>query len=176
MVTDSRQLAELTKTEIEKQFVRLSRKDYIAPALNQYCAVIVTENMADAISFTNDYAPEHLEILTGDPEDTLAQIQHAGSVFLGFFNPVATGDYASGVNHTLPTGGWARSTSAVGVWTFMKRVQYSSVSENALRRLTPIVQTISTVEGLDAHRRSVEIRFEPLAIPGSNRLLPNLFG
>jgi histidinol dehydrogenase len=160
LVTDSQQLAELTKIEIEKQFDGLMRKDYIATALGRYCAIIVTEDMTEAVDFTNDYAPEHLEILVCDPESTFAKIQHAASVFIGLFNPVATGDYASGVNHTLPTGGWASKTSPVGVWTFMKRVQYSHVTKKALHRLTPIVQTLSNVEGLDAHCRSVEIRFE----------------
>jgi histidinol dehydrogenase len=160
LVTNSTKLAELTKMEVEKQFPGLSRKDYIATALKKYSAIIVCNNMDEAISFTNSYAPEHLEILTEDPETTLMHIQHAGSVFLGFFNPVATGDYATGVNHVLPSSGWARRTSPVGVWTFMKRVQYSRLSEAGLKRLCPIVQTISTVEGLDAHKRSVEVRFE----------------
>lgn len=160
LVTNSAKLAELTKAEVEKQFSGLSRQDYIATALKKYSAIIVCKDMREAISFTNDYAPEHLEILTEDPEATLNDIEHAGSAFLGFFNPVATGDYATGVNHVLPSSGWARRTSPVGVWTFMKRVQYSRLSERGLKRLCPIVQTISTVEGLDAHRRSVEVRFE----------------
>jgi histidinol dehydrogenase len=160
LVTDSAKLAQLTKAEVEKQFAGLSRKDYISTALKQYSAIVVSKSMDEAVSFTNSYAPEHLEILTQDPDATLGEIQHAGSVFLGFFNPVATGDYATGVNHVLPSSGWARRTSPVGVWTFMKRVQYSRLSEQGLKRLYPIVQTISTVEGLDAHKRSVEVRFE----------------
>jgi histidinol dehydrogenase len=160
MVTDSYKLAELTKVEIEKQFKSLSRKEYVEKALATYSAIVVTPSMKEAIEFTDKYAPEHLEILTEDPESTLENINNAGSVFLGYYNPVATGDYATGINHVLPSCGWARQTSPVGVWTFMKRVQYSSLTKQGLERLKPIVQTIADVEGLDAHKRSVEIRFE----------------
>lgn len=160
LVTDSAELANLIKKEIERQFDQLSRQEYVAKALATYSAIIVTSSMSEAIDFTNKYAPEHLEILTKSPETTFKAIENAGSAFLGYYNPVATGDYATGINHVLPSCGWARQTSAVGVWTFMKRVQYSSLTKAGLDRLLPIVQTISTVEGLDAHRRSVEIRFE----------------
>ncbi len=164
LVTDSDELARLTKAEIERQFAALARREYIEAALGTYSALIVTKSMTEAIAFTNQYAPEHLEILTADPRATFAAIENAGSAFLGYYNPVATGDYATGINHVLPSCGWARQTSPVGVWTFMKRVQYSSLSKHGLNRLKPIVQTIATIEGLDAHRRSVEIRFEPQVI------------
>ncbi len=159
LVTTSQQLAELTKSAVEKQYKLLSRQDYMATALETYAAIIIVESMQEAIDFSNDYAPEHLEILTADPKSILTSIQHAGSVFLGYYNPVPAGDYATGINHTLPTSGWARQMSPVAVWTFMKRVQYSQLNKKALRRLQPIVQTISQVEGLDAHQYSVDIRF-----------------
>ncbi|MFN8549865.1 MAG: histidinol dehydrogenase [Candidatus Obscuribacterales bacterium] len=160
LVTDSMELAKLTKEEIERQYETLSRQKYIKEALSTYSGLIVTSNMQEAIDFTNQYSPEHLEVLVEQPEQTLGQITNAGSVFLGYYNPVATGDYATGINHILPSAGWARQTSAVGVWTFMKRVQFSSLTQMGLHRLKPIVQTIANVEGLDAHRRSVEVRFE----------------
>jgi histidinol dehydrogenase len=160
LVTNSMQLAQLTKAEIETQFAHLSRKQYIEAALASYSAIVVTASMAEAIDFVNRYAPEHLEILTRDPDADFDKIENAGSAFLGYYNPVATGDYATGINHVLPSSGWARQASPVGVWTFMKRVQYSSLSRDGLQKLRPIVQAISTVEGLDAHKRSVDIRFE----------------
>ncbi len=160
ILTDSKDLAQLIKVEIEKQFQTLSRQDYIKTAIASYSAIIITPSLSESIAFINDYAPEHLEILTENPKAILKQINNAGSVFLGPYNPVAVGDYATGVNFCLPTGGWAQRVSAVGTWTFMKRVQYSSVSKSGLDRLRPIVKTISTVEGLDAHRRSVDLRFE----------------
>lgn len=160
MLTDSAELASLTEKEIARQYETLSRQDYIKKALATYSAIIVTKSMKEAVDFTNEYAPEHLEILTEDPDATLQGIENAGSAFLGYYNPVATGDYATGINHVLPSCGWARQTSPVGVWTFMKRVQYSTITKAGLGRLKPIVQTIATVEGLDAHKRSVEVRFE----------------
>lgn len=160
MLTDSMELAKLTQAEIERQFELLSRQKYIKTALETYSAIIVTQSMDEAVAFTNEYAPEHLEILTEDPQTTFACIKDAGSAFLGYYNPVATGDYATGINHVLPSCGWARQTSPVGVWTFMKRVQFSTLQISGLQRLRPIVHTISTIEGLDAHRQSVEVRFE----------------
>jgi histidinol dehydrogenase len=165
IVTNSLELAKYAQAEVQEQFEQLSRQDYIKTALATYSAIIVTKNIEDAIEFTNDYAPEHLEVLTKDPTATLAKIEHAGSAFLGYFNPVATGDYATGINHVLPSSGWARQTSAVAVWTFMKRVQYSNLTRDGLKRLQPIVQTIATVEGLDAHKNSVDIRFEKVKTP-----------
>jgi len=160
LVTDSMQLAELTKIEIARQFKLLSRQEYVEKALAGYSAIFVTSSMQEAIDLTNKYAPEHLEILTDNPDATFEKIENAGSAFLGYYNPVATGDYATGINHVLPSCGWARQTSAVGVWTFMKRVQFSSLTKEGLARLRPIVAAIATVEGLDAHKRSVDIRFD----------------
>ena len=160
LVTDSIELARLTQLEVQKQFEEVSRQDYLRTSLTTYSAIIVTRDMAEAIDFANEYASEHLEILTEDPRATFAQINHAGSVFLGAYNPVAAGDYAIGVNHVLPASGWARQTSALSVSTFMKRVQFSEVSKAGLKRLQPVVQAIATMEGLDAHRQSVDIRFE----------------
>lgn len=160
LVTDSFELADLCRLQIEKQQRNLSRKNYIKDALENYSAIIVTKTLAQAVEFTNEYAPEHLEILTENPSCIFASIKNAGSVFLGYYNPVASGDYATGINHVLPACGWARRSSPVGVWTFMKRVQYSQLSKDGLSRLRPIVDTIATIEGLDAHRQSVEIRFE----------------
>ena len=98
-------------------------------------------------------------MLCENPRAVLAEIQHAGSVFLGNFNPVAVGDYASGVNHILPTGTWANRTSPVGVWTFMKRVQFSELSRSGLESLKETVSVIADIEGLDAHKMSVLRRF-----------------
>lgn len=160
LVTNSLSLAEKIKTEVEMQLKGISRKEYAMKALDSYSAVIVTDSMDEAIAFTNEYAPEHLEIITKNPGETLRKITNAGSVFLGYYNPVATGDYASGLNHILPTGMWAKSTSPVGAWTFMKRVQYSDVTKNGLKKLQPIVDRVADIEGLDAHRKSVDIRLE----------------
>ena len=159
LVTVDEQLANAVQSKVEMQFEAIARKEYARKALDSYCAIIIASDEASAIDFVNAYAPEHLEVLTANPQETYSRIRNAGTVFLGCFNPVATGDYASGVNHILPTGGWARRASAVGVWTFCKRVQFSEVSKEGLRSLQPIVDTLADVEGLDAHRKSVDIRF-----------------
>lgn len=160
LVTDSRVLASLTAKQVEIQFELLSRKEYIVEALCTYSAILIVDDMKEALEFINDYAPEHLEILASEPEKLFEKIDNAGSVFLGYYNPVAAGDYATGVNHTLPASGWARQCSSVSVWTFMKRVQFSQLTKDGLNEIRPIVQVLSKVEGLDAHRRSVDIRFE----------------
>jgi histidinol dehydrogenase len=160
LVTNSRMLAQFTREEITRQFQTVSRHEYLKTSLTTYSAIIITKTLDAAIQFANEYAPEHLEILTEDPRETLAEIEHAGSVFLGPYNPVAAGDYATGVNHVLPASGWARQTSALSVATFMKKVQYSEVTKQGLKRLQPVIQSLATIEGLDAHRESVEIRFK----------------
>lgn len=159
MVTPSMKLAQLTQQEVHRQAETLSRREYIDAALARYSVIIVTDTLNDAIAFVNSYAPEHLEVLCENPRAVLAEIQHAGSVFLGNFNPVAVGDYASGVNHILPTGTWANRTSPVGVWTFMKRVQFSELSRSGLESLKETVSVIADIEGLDAHKMSVLRRF-----------------
>ena len=159
LVTDSAELAKLTQEEVQRQFEEVTRQEYLRTSLTTYSAIIITKDITEAIKFANDYAPEHLEIITEDPRATFAQIEHAGSVFMGAYNPVAAGDYAIGVNHVLPASGWARQTSALSVSTFMKRVQYSEVAKEGLKRLQPVIQSIATVEGLDAHRQSVDLRF-----------------
>jgi histidinol dehydrogenase len=160
MVTSSMKLAQLTRDEVQLQAETLSRKEYISAALSRYSVILVTDTLDEAISFVNSYAPEHLEVLCENPRNVLAKIQHAGSVFLGNFNPVAAGDYASGVNHILPTGTWANRTSAVGVWTFMKRVQFSELTRGGLEDLKETVSVIADIEGLDAHKMSVLRRFQ----------------
>jgi histidinol dehydrogenase len=95
-----------------------------------------------------------------NPTAIFEQIQNAGSVFLGALNPVALGDYATGINHVLPTMGWAKRSSAVGVWTYMKRVQYSNVNKKGFKELAPIVDAIAPIEGLIAHKKSVNFREE----------------
>lgn len=160
LVTWDRNIAEKTLEEVERQKKERSRTKYIEEALKRYCAAVMVEDLDEAIEFANEYAPEHLEIQLEEPMKVLDKIVNAGSVFLGYYNPVAVGDYASGVNHILPTGQWAKMFSPVSVETFMKRVQFSYVDRGGLAGLKEIVDTIATLEGLDAHRESVDIRFK----------------
>ncbi|MBW2305540.1 MAG: histidinol dehydrogenase [Deltaproteobacteria bacterium] len=160
LITWDPMIARETKRQVESQIVGLRRQDIIRASLKRYSAIILVDSLEEAIDLTNEYAPEHLEIMTEYPWAVLERIKHAGSIFLGEFAPVAVGDYASGTNHVLPTGGWARMFSAVGVDTFLKASEFQYLSRRGLQNLQEIVEAISAVEGLDAHGRSVTIRLE----------------
>jgi len=161
LVTDSARLADETDKEIEKQKDELPRKEIIEESLKRNGAIILTECLDNAIEFSNLYAPEHLLIATKNDEGILKMIESAGSVYLGDYSPVAAGDYASGVNHVLPTAGFAKMYSAVGIDTFIKKIEFERITKAALQRLNnEIVQKIAKLEGLDAHAKSVEIRLE----------------
>ena len=160
LVTTSLTVAEETLREIKGQFASLDRGNYLEKSLSQYSALIVVDTEDDLLDLVNEYAPEHLEIQLADPTAFLAKVKNAGSCFLGNYSPVAAGDYATGTNHTLPTGTATRYASAVSPETFMKTIQYQRLTKEGLKELQPIVEAISGAEGLDAHKRSVQIRFE----------------
>lgn len=160
LVTNSRKIAEQTAKEIEKQAPGLKRQEYITAALAQYSAIILVDSIEEMIEFSNNYSPEHLEVQVKNPKKLLPQLTNAGTVFMGDYAPVAVGDYASGTNHCLPTGVAPKFASPVGVRMFLKTGGYQELTKDGLNRLKPIVETLSDVEGLDAHKRSVQIRFE----------------
>lgn len=159
LVTWSQELAEKTKQEIERLYETLSRKEIIKASLQKYCSIIFVADLEEAIAFSNDYSPEHLEVLVEDPIPLLARLRNAGSIFLGDYAPIAVGDYASGTNHVLPTGIWPKTASPVSVRTFQKESEVQYLTREGLGNLQEVVQRISDVEGLDAHRLSVDIRF-----------------
>lgn len=160
LVTWSQNIAEATAREISQQLLTLSRREIIMQSLNRYSCIIVTRDLGEAIKFTNEYAPEHLEVLVKNPYDLLPKIKNAGSIFLGYNTPVPVGDYASGTNHVLPTGRWAKVFSPVGIETFMKRSEFQFVTKDGLKKLAPIIQTISEVEELDAHWNTIKQRLQ----------------
>lgn len=160
LLTDSKQLAKKVKNEIKKQFCSLKRQEIISESIKKYSAILVSNKWNEIINFTNDYAPEHLEILVRDPWKLLSKINNAGSIFLGDFAPVAVGDYASGTNHVLPTGQFAKMFSPAGIETFMKKSEFQYLTKDGLKKLDPIVREISKVEGLDAHYQSVKVRLK----------------
>jgi histidinol dehydrogenase len=116
--------------------------------------------MEQAIDFTNEYAAEHLQVLTQDPFITLNKIKHAGSIFLGPYAPVPVGDYASGTNHVLPTGQCARMFSGLSVDDFIKKPTFQYLSKKGLASLKDIVVTLAEAEGLPIHARAVKARFK----------------
>jgi histidinol dehydrogenase len=160
LVTTSLQIAENTLQAIIRQLKTLDRGNYLEKSLSQYSALIVVESERQMVDLVNLYAPEHLEIQLADPMEFLKKVKNAGSCFIGDDSPVAAGDYATGTNHTLPTGTATRYASAVSPETFMKTIQYQRLTKEGLKQLQPIVEHVSNAEGLDAHKRSVQIRFE----------------
>jgi len=149
-----------TEAEITRQVEGLSRKDIILESLQNHGAAVYVKNLDEAFEISNDLAPEHLEILTTDPISHLPKVQNAGSIFLGEYTPEPLGDYMSGPNHVLPTGGTARFYSALGVYDFVKHSSYSYYPKEALAELKDDVITFAQAEGLTAHANAVAVRFD----------------
>jgi histidinol-phosphate aminotransferase len=133
-------------------------RDMMDGDLGTQVRVLTAAEMEEAVAFANDFAPEHLTLACADPERWLPRISAAGSVFLGPYAPAAAGDYATGANHVLPTGGSSRSFSALGVDAFGRRIQVQALDRDGLRRLEPVVTAMSAAESLTAHGESVRIR------------------
>jgi histidinol dehydrogenase len=122
-------------------------------------SAVVAGSLEEAVEFTDEFAPEHLEVMTRNPEKVAARIRNAGAVFLGPYAPVAAGDYASGGNHVLPTGGTARFSSPLSVRDFLKTTLVQKINKNGLARLRQTVTALAESEGLVRHKESVEKRF-----------------
>jgi histidinol dehydrogenase len=158
LITDSRQLAERVSEEIDTQLAALKRHKIARASLDNYGAIVIARNIQEAVKFSNQIAPEHLEVMTENPMDILPMIENAGAVFLGPWTPEALGDYAAGPNHTLPTGGTARFFSPLGVYDFYKRSSMLSFGKKGFLRLSKIVETIADTEGLEAHGNTIRVR------------------
>jgi len=161
LVTPSRDLAQAVLAEVEKQLANLSRRAIMEKALADYGAIILTENLEEAMTIANRFAPEHLELMVENPFAWLGKVRNAGAVFVGGFSPEPIGDYYAGPNHILPTGGTARFYSPVTVDTFVKKTSVIAYSEAGFQSAAPKVIKLATVEGLDAHANSVKVRLEP---------------
>ena len=157
LLTTSKRLASAVSKEIGRQLETLPTAVVARQAINKNSAVVLVRSLDEAVEISNRFAPEHLNI---PDESLLAKIRHAGSVFVGPFSPEAAGDYASGPNHVLPTGGAARQRGGLSVSDYLKVISVQQLSESALRRLAPAVATLARAEGLEAHARSVEVRLK----------------
>ena len=155
LLTTSRKLAAAVAREVERQLQDLPTAAVAGKAIAKNSAIIVALSLDEAMDIANRFAPEHLSI---PDESLLARIQHAGSVFIGPFSTEAAGDYASGPNHVLPTGGAARQRGGLSVADFLKVISVQQLNEAALKRLAPAITTLARAEGLEAHARSVEVR------------------
>ena len=155
LLTTSRSLAKEVAAEIERQLASLSTAAVAGEAIARNSAIVLFEQIEQAVEFANELAPEHLAL--HDPS-LLPAIRHAGSIFLGASSPEAAGDYASGPNHVLPTGGAARLRGGLSSADFVKLVSVQELSDCALQGLAPAITTLARAEGLEAHARSVEVR------------------
>ena len=159
LVTTCEILASKVIDNVSRQLQQLPRSATAAQAL-QNSFVLVVSSLEEAVAFSNRYAPEHLIVNTSDPEELVPRIRHAGSVFLGPHAPVTAGDYASGTNHTLPTGGTARQCGGVTVESFQKSMTFQSLTHEGLKGLASTLVRLAMTEGLEAHARAVLARLE----------------
>jgi histidinol dehydrogenase len=160
LITPSQKLADEVKIEIEKWLVKLPRQEIARKSIEERGAIIVTEDMDEAIQLMNEIAPEHLEVATLSPFELLPFIKHAGAIFLGHNTPEAVGDYVAGPNHTLPTGGTAKFYSPLGVENFMKKTSIIYFSSQAINDIGEECALIANTEGLTAHEQSVRVRLK----------------
>ena len=157
LVTDSADLVQQVQLELERQLADLPRRNFAEQALANSTAIVVSD-LEEGMAVINEYAPEHLILQVAEPERWAEQVRNAGSVFLGALTPESAGDYASGTNHTLPTGGYARAYAGVSVDSFVKKITYQRIQPEGLQRLGSTVIEMARAEGLEAHARAVEMR------------------
>jgi histidinol dehydrogenase len=160
LITWDSAVADAVDQEIERRLVDAPRREDILATLATGGRSIMVDNPEQAMKVVNAIAPEHLEILTVNPDDLVPLVRNAGAVFCGPWSPAAVGDYVAGVNHVLPTARSARFASALRVNDFQKYIHVVSLDEKALRRVAPYISALTAVEGLEEHGRSVNIRLE----------------
>ena len=161
LVTTDATVARQAIEEVDRQCAELSRGDLIGGSLS-HSRVILFNDKAQVVDFANDYGAEHLIISMKDPWNIADHITAAGSIFIGNYSPESAGDYASGTNHTLPTGGWAKSHSGVNVDSFVRKITIQELTADGLRRLQPTITAMAMAEGLDAHAAAVNRRIDKL--------------
>jgi len=158
LVCDDAAFADAVAQEVARQLNVLPRREIAAKSWEDHGAIILVERIADAAALVNRIAPEHLQIATADPRALLAQVRHAGAIFLGRHTPEAIGDYVAGSNHVLPTSRTARFSSGLSVFDFLKRSSLLACDAEALAALSSAALALSEAEGLTAHRHSIAIR------------------
>lgn len=157
LLTDSPALLEAVEAELGRQVAQLPRRAMAEQALSQSKALLLN-NLQEAMTWANTYAPEHLILQVAGAERWAQRVVNAGSVFIGPNTPESAGDYASGTNHTLPTGGYARAYGGVSLDSFVKKITFQQITAPGLRRLGPTIVEMARAEGLEAHAHAVTIR------------------
>jgi histidinol dehydrogenase len=158
LMTDDERLATAVEKAVQRQLASLPKKGIAGESWNEFGAIILLSSLDEAPALADRLAAEHLEIATSDPDKLAGQIRNAGALFLGRYTPEVIGDYVAGPNHVLPTARSARFSSGLGVLDFMKRTSILKLDAAALAKLAPAAMELARAEGLEAHRRSVEVR------------------
>lgn len=158
LLTTSKTLAQAVQIEVEKQANALPKKEIIQASFQDYGAIMVLDSIEECLAISNQVAPEHLELMVAQPKTYLDQVQHAGSVFLGYYTCESIGDYFGGTNHVLPTGGTARFYSALNVDNYRKKTSYLYWSKEALQKDGEKIINIAQHEQLDGHANAVKVR------------------
>ena len=161
LITDDTAFAEKVAEAAQRQIAQLPRKDIASRSWNDYGAIITVAKLDDAVPLADQFAPEHLEIATADPEALYRKVRHAGAIFLGRHTPEAMGDYIAGPNHVLPTSRTARFSSGLSVLDYMKRTTVLGLDPASIAAIGPGAVTLAEAEGLDAHARSIAVRLNP---------------
>jgi len=166
LVTHSREVAQAVLDHLPGYISELPewRRAFINNVLNNYGGVLLTGSLDESIDFINAYAPEHLEVLTADPFITLQKLNNAGEILLGHHTPIPTANYCLGLNAILPTGGFARSFSAVSVWDFLKRTGIGFLSREGYQSLQGITAVLADYEDFPAHALAIRRRNQILGI------------
>jgi histidinol dehydrogenase len=160
LITPCEEIAQNTKKEIYVWLEKLQRKSIAEVSIEQRGAIIVSQDMDEAIELMNQIAPEHLEVVTKYPFELLPEIKHAGAIFLGRYTPEPIGDYIAGPNHTLPTGGTAKFYSPLGVENFLKKSSIISMSQEGIKAVGEECALLAKAEGLGAHEAAVRERLK----------------
>jgi histidinol dehydrogenase len=160
LLTTSEALASAVKKEVYGQMKKLSRTEIINSSIQQRGLIVIVNSIEEAIEYSNLIAPEHLQIQTENPAEVLRKIRNAGAIFLGRYSPVAFGDYSSGLNHVLPTAGYAKTYSGLSSLDFVKTMNFLQCSREGYQKLKETTVAIAEMEGFDAHAKSVTIREE----------------
>ena len=160
LVTTDAGFADAVEREVNVLLATAARRDILACSLTDHGRIVIAPDLDAAIEFANDYAPEHLSVDVEPLEDTVARLRNAGSIFVGPWAPESAGDYATGANHVLPTGGLARSSGGLAVETYGKWTQVQRITREGLATIRDTVAALAEVEGLLAHRDAVTRRFE----------------
>jgi histidinol dehydrogenase len=161
LVSDAKQVIDNVLVEVERQTNELPREEVVMKALESSSAILI-EDASDALSFINDYAPEHLIISTNNDDFFVNGITNAGSVFIGEYTPESAGDYASGTNHTLPTNGYAKAYSGVNLDSFTKSITFQKISKKGIQNIGNAIELMAEAEGLQAHKNAVTLRLNSL--------------